>query len=77
MAKIIEEANLRIVCRLGGFQMMMSSLGNIRNLMKGLSHSLTLTLSHNSQITKNNDIIWFKIPIFFLIQIALLLVVAL
>ena len=33
MAKIIEEANLRIVCRLGGFQMMMSFLG-IRNLME-------------------------------------------
>ena len=34
---IIEEAKLEIVCRLGGFHMMMSFLGSIGNLMKGSS----------------------------------------
>ena len=32
---VIEEADLRIVCRLGGFQMIMSFLGSIGNFMKG------------------------------------------
>ena len=32
---IIAEGNLKIVCRLGGFHMMMSFLGSIQNLMKG------------------------------------------
>ena len=32
---IIEDANLGIVCRLGGFHTMMSFLGSIGNLMKG------------------------------------------
>ena len=32
---IIEETNLRIVCRLGGFHMVMSFLESIGNLMKG------------------------------------------
>ena len=33
---IIAEDNLRIVCRLGGFHMMMSFLGSIGNFMKDL-----------------------------------------
>jgi len=48
--EIIKSKSLKIVCRLGGFHMMMSFIGSIGSVMKGsgLEEALETAYGHNS-----------------------------